>query len=240
MTAYFNWPEEFLNRDLTTIREQASACQRCGLCETRQQVVFGQGPVPCDIMLIGEAPGADEDEQGIPFVGRAGQLLSKILESVDIKRPTDIYIANTIKCRPPDNRVPTPAETLACAPWLSAQLLIVKPKILLLAGTPALKAILSEQLADKETISKVRGRWFKLPVPYMDEPLFVMPLFHPSYLLHNPSKEPGSPKALMWQDVKEVRGALDFIRKVKSPDVILANAGIQGGAAGTGFPLARE
>ena len=215
MSAYFYWPEEFQNRDVESIRSEALACQRCGLCQTRKQVVFGQGPVPCDIMLIGEAPGADEDDQGIPFVGRAGQLLTKILKSVDIKRPTDIYIANTIKCRPPDNRVPTLAETTACAPWLSAQLMTVKPRILLLAGTPSLKAILGDHITDKETISKVRGRWFKIPVPYMEELLYVMPLFHPSYLLRNPSKEPGSPKSLMWQDIKEVKGALEFLQKSK-------------------------
>ena len=215
MTSYFQWPEEFSAQTFDQIQTAGLACQRCGLCQSRKQVVFGQGPVPCDIMLIGEAPGADEDEQGIPFVGRAGQLLTKILESVDIKRPTDIYIANTIKCRPPDNRVPTLTETMACAPWLSAQLVTIKPKILLLAGTPSLKAILGEHISDKETISKVRGRWFKIPVSYMEELLYVMPLFHPSYLLRNPSKEPGSPKSLMWQDIKEVRGALDFIRNAR-------------------------
>jgi DNA polymerase len=99
MTEYFTLPEEFRGQDFENIKTQAASCQRCELCQTRNHVVFGQGPVPCDIMLIGEAPGADEDEQGIPFVGRAGQLLTKILESVDIKRPSDIYIANTIKCR---------------------------------------------------------------------------------------------------------------------------------------------
>lgn len=214
MSAYFHWPEDFPSRDFESIRTQALSCQRCGLCESRRQVVFGQGPVPCDLMLVGEAPGADEDAQGIPFVGRAGQLLTKILESVDIQRPADIYIANTIKCRPPENRVPTLTETTACAPWLSAQLMAVRPKILLLAGTPSLRALLSEQLSDRDTITKVRGRWFKVAVPYMEEALYVMPIFHPSYLLRNPSKEPGSPKALMWQDIKEVKGALEFLRRV--------------------------
>ncbi len=215
MSTYFQLPMDLANLPLDDIRAQALQCRRCHLCETRTQVVFGQGPVPCDIMLIGEGPGADEDAQGIPFVGRAGQLLTKILESVDIKRPTDIYIANTVKCRPPENRTPFPSEIEACADWLAAQIMHIQPRILLLAGTPALKSVLGDQLGPHDTITKVRGRWFKLTVPYMQEQLYVMPIFHPSYLLRNASRDVGSPKWQTWQDMKEVQGALNFIRKAK-------------------------
>jgi len=157
-------------------------------------------------MLIGEAPGADEDAQGLPFVGRAGQLLTKILESVNIKRPDDIYIANTVKCRPPNNRAPLPKEQAACRPYLEAQIKLVKPKIILLAGAPAVKAILKSDTA----MSKIRGQWTKLP----GTDIAVMPLFHPAYLLRNPQKTKGSPKWHTWQDMQEIKNALDFHRKV--------------------------
>lgn len=187
----------------------ASNCKKCPLSKGRTKVVFGTGPVPCDLMLIGEAPGADEDIQGEPFVGRAGQLLTEILKSVDIKRPQDIYIANTVKCRPPENRAPQATEQEACWPYLEAQIHIyVKPKIIILAGAPAIKAVLKTE----EPISKIRGQWFKLPGSNID----VMPIFHPAYLLRNPRKDQGSPKWLTWQDMKEVKGALDFLRKAKT------------------------
>src|SRR3989339_1152614 len=104
------------------VEKIASTCTKCPLSSGRTKVVFGNGPVPCNIMLIGEAPGADEDIQGLPFIGRAGQLLTQILASVDIKRPDDIYIANTVKCRPPENRAPLASEQEACAPYLQAQI----------------------------------------------------------------------------------------------------------------------
>jgi uracil-DNA glycosylase family 4 len=186
----------------------ASKCKKCPLSKGRTKVVFGTGPVPCDVMLIGEAPGADEDIQGEPFVGRAGQLLTEILKSVDIKRPQDIYIANTVKCRPPENRAPLAPEQEACWPYLEAQIkYFVKPKIMILAGAPAIKAVLKLD----DPISKIRGQWFKLPGSEID----VMPIFHPAYLLRNPRKDVGSPKWLTWQDMKEVRGALDFLIKAK-------------------------
>ncbi|MFH1684576.1 MAG: uracil-DNA glycosylase [Candidatus Margulisiibacteriota bacterium] len=184
----------------------AEKCKKCQLHKSRTKVVFGNGPVPCDLMLIGEAPGADEDAQGLPFVGRSGQLLTKILESVDIKRPDDIYIANTVKCRPPNNRAPLPKEQEACRPFLEAQIKHIKPKIILLAGAPAVKAILNST----EPMSSLRGKWTKLP----GTDIAVMPLFHPAYLLRNPSKDKGKPKWLTWQDVQEVRHALEYHRKV--------------------------
>lgn len=188
------------------LKSLAEKCTKCALAKGRTNVVFGNGPVPCDLMLIGEAPGADEDEQGLPFVGRSGQLLTQILASVGIKRPDNIYIANTVKCRPPDNRAPLPKEQEACASFLQAQIRLVKPKIILLAGAPAVKAILKTD----EPITGLRGKWLILP----GSEISVMPLFHPAYLLRNPSKEKGKPKWLTWQDVQEVKNALDFHKKV--------------------------
>ena len=195
------------------VKALAEKCTKCPLSKGRTKVVFGNGPVPCDLMLIGEAPGADEDLQGLPFIGRAGQLLTKILEAVNIKRPDDIYIANTVKCRPPNNRAPLESEQAACRPYLEAQIKFIKPKIILLAGAPAVKAILKSD----EPMSKIRGQWFKLaalPAGRQGTEISIMPIFHPAYLLRNPSKEKGSPKWLTWQDVQEVKNALEYYRKV--------------------------
>jgi len=190
------------------VREAAQTCAKCPLAKGRTKVVFGNGPVPCDLMLIGEAPGADEDIQGEPFVGRAGQLLTQILSSVGIRRPDDIYIANTVKCRPPENRAPLATEQEACWPYLEAQIFsFVKPKIIILAGSPAIKAVLKND----EPITKLRGNWQKLA----GTDISVMPIFHPAYLLRNPSKEQGKPKWLTWQDMKEVKGALEYHRKLR-------------------------
>jgi uracil-DNA glycosylase family 4 len=188
------------------VRTIAEKCEKCPLSKGRNKVVFGHGPVPCNLMLIGEAPGADEDMQGLPFVGRAGQLLTKILESVGIKRPDDIYIANTVKCRPPNNRAPLPKEQEACRPYLEAQIKFVRPKIILLAGAPACKAILKTD----EPMSKLRGQWKKLP----GTDISVLPIFHPSYLLRNQQKTKGSPKWLTWQDMQEVKHALEYYQKI--------------------------
>jgi uracil-DNA glycosylase len=196
------------NLSYEKIKALAEVCTKCELSKGRTNVVFGNGPVPCNIMLIGEAPGADEDEQGLPFVGRSGQLLTKILESANIKRPDDIYIANTVKCRPPNNRAPLGPEQDACRPYLKAQIELVKPKIILLAGAPAVKTMLKST----EAMSRIRGKWTKLPG---NEEIAVMPLFHPAYLLRNPQKTKGSPKWLTWEDMKEIRNALDYLSKVK-------------------------
>ena len=182
------------------IEAEAQKCRKCPLSKTRKTVVFGSGPVPCDLMLIGEAPGADEDEQGLPFVGKAGQLLTKILESINIRRPDDIYITNTVKCRPPENRLPTEEETEACHPYLEAQIETIKPKIILLAGSAATRLILKTD----RPIGKLRGQWFKLPKTEIK----VMPIFHPSYLLRNQSTAEGSPKWLMWKDMKELKAQI--------------------------------
>tara|TARA_B100000579_G_C22396104_1_gene649591 strand:- start:35 stop:553 length:519 start_codon:yes stop_codon:yes gene_type:complete len=157
-------------------------------------------------MIIGEGPGEQEDLQSLPFVGRSGKLLTKILEYVSINRDTDVFIANTVKCRPPNNRTPLKAEIDSCKPYLIRQIKLVKPKILLLLGSPSLKTILEETL----TITKTRGKWYKTIVDYMSDPLYIMPLFHPSYLLRNSSQEEGKPKWLTWQDMKEVKSVLRF------------------------------
>ncbi len=189
------------------LKKDALSCTKCELHSTRNKVVFGHGPVPCDLMLIGEAPGADEDEQGIPFVGRSGQLLTKIFESVGINREQDVYIANTVKCRPPENRAPLQPETDACFPYLTRQIEIVSPKIILLSGAPACKVIMKHE----GTMSSVRGKWFKLD----GSDISIMPIFHPSYLLRYPSSTKGSPKWNTWQDMIEVKNALDLIRRYK-------------------------
>ena len=189
------------------VRSIALECKKCRLSKTRTKVVFGHGPVPCNLMLIGEGPGEKEDLSGLPFVGKAGQLLTQILASINIDREKDIYITNIVKCRPPENRAPQSDETEACYPYLEAQIKLIKPKMILLAGAPATKVVLKNE----EPISKIRGKWFKLS----GTDISVMPIFHPSYLLRNASKEKGSPKWLTWQDMQEVRGALDFFKTAK-------------------------
>ncbi|HEY9789755.1 MAG TPA: uracil-DNA glycosylase [Candidatus Obscuribacterales bacterium] len=183
-------------------KELALRCQKCGLCSARTNVVFSDGNPQAKLMIIGEGPGQQEDETAIPFVGRAGQLLSKILESANIDRQSETYICNVVKCRPPGNRVPTPDEAAACRPYLEAQIEFIKPKLILLAGATAVQHVLKV----KDPISRIRGKWFDFK-----NGAKVMPVFHPSYLLRNDSREIGSPKWLMWQDIKEVRTALDAL-----------------------------
>ena len=183
------------------LKAECLKCTACGLAETRRQVVFGVGPAPCDLMFIGEAPGADEDEQGIPFVGRAGQLLTKMLASVGINRDTDAYIANICKCRPPGNRNPEREEANSCMHWLKDQIRLVQPKIIVLVGAVAMKNMLGEEMPG---ITKARGKWVTC------EGVDAMIIFHPSYLLRNASSEVGSPKWQTWQDLKAVKSALEF------------------------------
>ncbi len=188
---------------ITSLEEAAAAasvCQACRLCQTRQNVVFADGNPDAKLMIIGEGPGQREDELGLPFVGRAGQLLDKILASVNIDRKKDTYICNMVKCRPPGNRVPGKDEMEACRSFLEAQIEFVKPKLIVLAGSTAVQGVLQV----KDPISRIRGKWFDFK-----NGAKVMPVFHPSFLLRNESREVGSPKWLMWQDIKEIRRALD-------------------------------
>lgn len=187
---------------LEQIRQKCNTCTKCELYKSRLNVVFSGGTPNHNIVLIGEAPGASEDEQGLPFVGRSGQLLDKILESIEIFRDKNIYICNTIKCRPPQNRNPLPEEKAACRKYLDTQLDILKPKVILLCG----KVAVDSMLGLSDGISKLRGKWFDGP-----NGAKMMPIFHPAYLLRNPSNEVGKPKWLMWQDMKEVKKMLDSI-----------------------------
>jgi DNA polymerase len=185
--------EQFASLD--ALREVACSCQKCPLAPTRTNVVVERGDRNAKILIIGEAPGEQEDLSGLPFVGKSGQLLDKILESVGFDTSKDVYICNTVKCRPPNNRVPTEVETTTCKPYLLEQIRLVDPKIILLTGATSLKSILGEKLG----ITKVRGKWYEW------EGRLVMPIFHPSYLLRNQSREQGSPKWLTWQDVKAIK-----------------------------------
>ncbi len=192
---------------LAKLETIVSGCRNCGLCEARIQTVFAHGNPESPLMVIGEGPGQQEDEQGLPFVGRSGKLLTQILESVDFKRPDDVYIANIVKCRPPNNRAPLKDEMQECFNYLKAQIEIVQPYYILLAGATAVKGI----LGTKQGITKIRGQWFETPYQFETHSAKAMPIFHPSYLLRNPSKEHGKPKWLMWQDVQEVRRAVDAL-----------------------------
>ena len=184
------------------IAEHCNVCQRCDLGATRTHAVVGEGNLNAPLMIIGEAPGQNEDETGRPFVGKAGQLLDKILESVKLDRKKDVYITNINKCRPPGNRVPTADEVAACKPYLLEQIRLIDPKIILMTGATAVKGL----TGDKRGITKIRGTWIEW------EGRLCMPILHPAYLLRNPSREQGSPKWLMWQDIQTVRAKLDEIR----------------------------
>jgi uracil-DNA glycosylase len=178
---------------LSAIREDIGDCTRCKLHGLgRQQIVYGVGNPAADLMFVGEAPGADEDVQGIPFVGRAGQLLTKIIEAIGLKRD-DVYIANVIKCRPPGNRNPDPDEVETCEGFLFRQIDSIKPKVIVALGTFAAKALLKTQ----DPISRLRGR------VYQYRGAQLIPTFHPAFLLRSPDR-----KRDVWEDMKKVRSIL--------------------------------
>lgn len=179
---------------LAAVRADIGDCTRCKLHTLgRRQIVFGVGNPEADLMFVGEAPGADEDVQGIPFVGRAGQLLTKIIEAIDLKRE-DVYIANVIKCRPPQNRNPEPDEVETCEPFLFQQIDIIKPKVIVALGKFAAQAL----LRTLDPISRLRGRVYD----YRGAKL--IPTFHPAYLLRNPAS-----KREVWEDMKLVKKLLN-------------------------------
>src|SRR5437016_5071413 len=179
---------------LGEIRQDLGPCTRCKLHTLgRRQIVFGVGNPNADLMFVGEAPGADEDIQGEPFVGRAGQLLTKIIEAIDLKRE-DVYIANVIKCRPPGNRNPEPDEVEQCEPFLFRQIDNVKPKVIVALGKFAAQCLLQTT----DPITRIRGREFK----YRDA--ILIPTYHPAYLLRTPSA-----KREVWEDMKRVRAILN-------------------------------
>ena len=181
------------------IQNDCNQCYRCDLGKKRTNAVIGRGNPQAKIMIIGEGPGQQEDEQGLPFVGRSGQLLDKILESVELNSDRDVYISNVIRCRPPHNRTPVAKEIQACKPYLLEQIRLVNPKIILLTGAVAVRTL----TGDRRGISKIRGEWMEL------EGRLCMAIYHPAYLLRNSSQEPGQPKWLMWQDIQKVRAKLD-------------------------------
>ena len=190
--------------DLSSLADSCAACRRCELGSSRQQVVVSRGNPRARLMVIGEGPGAQEDASGQPFVGRSGQLLDQMLASVAIDSNQDAYICNVVKCRPPDNRKPTPAEMAACRPWLEQQIREVDPALILLAGATALEGV----LGIRGGITRLRGQWQTSDIPPLADRQ-LMPIFHPSYLLRNPSRQQGSPRWHTWQDLQEVRRVLD-------------------------------
>jgi DNA polymerase len=178
---------------LAAVRADIGDCTRCKLHSLgRTQIVFGVGNPDADLMFVGEAPGRDEDLQGFPFVGRAGQLLTKIIEAIGLKRE-DVYIANVIKCRPPENRNPEPDEVETCEPFLFRQIDIIKPKVIVALGKFGAQTL----LRTLDPISRLRGRVYD----YRGAKL--IPTFHPAYLLRNPSS-----KREVWEDMKLVRSLL--------------------------------
>jgi uracil-DNA glycosylase len=172
--------------DLNKICRDMAGCRLCPLGKTRHNLVFGDGNPHAKVVFVGEAPGADEDEQGLPFVGRAGQLLTKIIEAMGLSRK-DVYICNILKCRPPQNRNPLPEEISACEPFLKQQLKSISPLVICALGTFAAKTLLKTEVP----ISVLRGRFHSY------EGIKLMPTYHPAYLLRNPSA-----KKLVWEDVR--------------------------------------
>ena len=182
------------------LEKNCLSCVRCSLSTTRTNVVFGRGNPKAKLFIIGEGPGQQEDEQGMAFVGRAGKMLDSVFSSVGIDTNKDCYISNIVKCRPPNNRKPLANEVSECIPWLTQQIKLIKPKVIVLAGSTAVQSYLDIY----EPISKLRGTWI------IKENIKFMPIFHPSYLLRNPSKEKGKPKWLTWEDLKKVKKEVDL------------------------------
>ena len=174
--------------DLEKVYQEMKTCQLCPLGKTRRKLVFGDGNPSARIVFVGEAPGADEDEQGLPFVGRAGQLLTKIIEAMGLKRK-DVYICNILKCRPPGNRNPLPNEIGLCEPFLKKQLHVISPQVICALGTFAAQTLLKTDIP----ITALRGRFHSY------EGIKLMPTYHPAYLLRNPSA-----KKLVWEDVQTI------------------------------------
>jgi len=181
---------------LTAIQRVLGDCQRCGLCRARRTIVFGVGDPDADLVICGEGPGAQEDRQGVPFVGPAGQMLDKMLQHVLGLKREQVYIVNVVKCRPPGNRTPLPEEIAACRPFLDAQLQVLRPKVILSLGRPATQTL----LRTGRGIKSLRGKWQQLG----DVP--VMPTFHPAYLLRQ-----AQDKRLTFADLKALRVRYDAL-----------------------------
>lgn len=174
------------------------SCRRCGLHAGRTQTVFGNGLARPQVVFVGEGPGADEDREGLPFIGKAGQLLTRMIEAMTLKRE-NVFICNVVKCRPPGNRTPTEEEMVSCAPFLFRQLAILRPRIIVTLGAPASQTL----LATKTPIGRLRGAFHDFPVPALSvhglPPAKLMPTFHPAYLLRSPGE-----KVKAWHDLQMV------------------------------------
>jgi uracil-DNA glycosylase len=184
----FEGGDRLQDDSLEKIRADIGDCTRCRLCEQRTNIVFGVGNSKAELVFVGEGPGRDEDIQGIPFVGRAGQLLTQMIEAMGLKRE-QVYIANVVKCRPPENRTPEKDECATCSPFLMRQLDVIQPKVIVCLGNVAMQTL----LATNRSMSSVRGQWF----PFRGAKL--LPTYHPAYLLRNPPA-----KADVWTDLKKV------------------------------------
>lgn len=203
------------------VLEGISQCEKCGLCKTRHSTVPGEGNVHARVLFVGEGPGADEDAQGRPFVGRAGQLLTQMILAIGLKRE-EVYIANIVKCRPPQNRTPLPEEAQACLPWLRMQTGLIKPDIIVCLGATAGKWIIDPELR----ITRDRGKWVHR------KGVWILPTFHPSALLRDESlKRPA------WEDMKKLR---DKLRELEAADVAESKTETtETGTGGTGMPGVR-
>jgi DNA polymerase len=181
------------NENWQNFVDTCRTCEACELAESRQHVVIWRGGIRAPLMILGEGPGADEDRQGIPFVGRSGKLLDQLLTSFGFS-PEDYHICNIVKCRPPGNRVPTQEEAAACRPLLAEQMRLVRPSVYLLMGATAYRYF----TGSAEGITKARGQWTE------SNGCYIMPTFHPAYILRDPSK-----KTFLWQDIAAVRKKLE-------------------------------
>ncbi len=190
---------EISSMTLDEVRERLGDCTRCKLSSGRQNIVFGEGNPDAVLMFVGEGPGGEEDIQGIPFVGRAGQLLTKIIEAIDLTRE-DVYIANIVKCRPPENRNPEPDEVKACIPFLMDQIEAIRPQIIVTLGGVATNNL----LGTRGSLGSVRGRFHTLDLSGS----LVMPTYHPAFLLRSPGK-----KREAWEDMKKVRDMYNTLMK---------------------------
>ena len=186
---------------LQAVRDDLGECTRCKLHKGRHQIVFGAGASRARLMFVGEAPGEDEDLQGEPFIGKAGQLLTKMIEAMGLRRD-DVYICNTVKCRPPNNRNPEPDELASCEPFLKGQLAAVRPEAIVTLGKFAAQAL----LRDQTPISRLRGEWHEY------EGIPVMPTFHPAYLLRSPGE-----KGKVWSDLQAVMKKLGMTAPKAAP-----------------------
>lgn len=181
-------------------QSQVRGCRKCALCQGRTQTVFGEGDPDADLMFVGEGPGATEDETGRPFVGRAGELLTRMIQAMGLDRE-QVFIANVVKCRPPNNRTPSTQEVDTCTPYLRSQILIIEPRVIVSLGGPAAKWLLNT----KQGITRLRGTWHQFPVHPERNPIDVMPTFHPAFLLRSYTKEN---RARVWSDLQKVMDKL--------------------------------